>query len=83
MRVRVVDQLHVSAVSSDTMPKGTEFEVSEPLAKELEAKGLVVRVETAESTEPAPAPTGEKAELAPANKAEKPPLNKASGRKRG
>lgn len=84
MKVRVLDQLHVSSVSADTMPKGTVFAVSAPLGKELVAKGLVEVVEA--EAEPAPAPAEDqasrKAEPAPANKAEQPPPNKAAGSKK-
>lgn len=88
MKMKVVDQLHISSVGPEVMGKGKEFEVSAAVGKELEKKGHAVRVDQDEddqhenSQEPAQA---EKAEEAPANKAEPAPANKAEhqdGRRR-
>ncbi|MGE0653085.1 MAG: hypothetical protein AB7P12_15250 [Alphaproteobacteria bacterium] len=85
MKMKAVDQLHISALGADTMPAGTEFEVSASLAADLEKKGLAVRVTEEASDQMSDEPKPEagkteaaKAEEAPANKAEQPPANKAT-----
>lgn len=84
MKMRVVDQLHLSSLGPETMGKGAEFEVSDAMGEDLLKKGVATRVD-GEAAEAA-AESGEKAEAAPDNKAEKPPANKAeksARRKRG
>jgi len=44
MKMKVVDQLHLSALGPHTMGKNTEFEVSDDQAADLEKRGLAVRV---------------------------------------
>lgn len=77
MKMKVVDQLHVSSVSPHAMGKGQEFEVSDAIGTDLEKRGLATRVEGEEAIVAA------KAEEAPPNKAERAaPANKAiTGRK--
>lgn len=65
MKMRVVDQLHVSSVGPNTMAKGAEFEISDDLGRSLAERGLAAPVGAAEKAEPAPS---NKAEPAPANK---------------
>lgn len=65
MKMKVVDQLHLSSISPHTMGKGHEFEVSDEMAADLEKRGLATRAE------------GAKAESAPKNKADPQPLNKS------
>lgn len=72
MKMKVVDQLHLSALGPATMAKGAEFEVSDPLGKDLEQKGLATRVEPAKTATDSAA----KSEPAPANKKEPAPVNK-------
>lgn len=78
MKMKVVDQLHLSAVSRDTMPAGHEFEVSDDLGGQLAAKGLAVPInEMAGESQKSEPPPQNKAEPAPDNKAQK-----GRGRKR-
>lgn len=35
MKLKATDQIHISAVSSDTLKPGTEFEVSDAMGEEL------------------------------------------------
>lgn len=66
IRMKALDQLHISSVKADTLIPGEEFEVTTARADELEAAGLAKRV-------------GTKAEkAAPENKMEAAPVNKAS-----
>lgn len=65
MKMKALDTLHISAVSQHNIQPGETFEVSEPDAKDLEARGLAKPV------------VGMKAEPAPSNKAEPAPANKA------
>lgn len=67
--MKAADTLHISAVKADNILPGEEFEVSAPVADDLEARGLAVRVKA-------------KAEQVPANKAHKAaPANKAAASK--
>lgn len=74
MKMKAKDQLHLSALGPNTMAAGTEFDVSDALAEELEKKGLATRVDAPAEAE------AEKAEATPANKAEPTPANKAESR---
>lgn len=65
MKMKVVDQLHLSALGPNTMGAGEIFECSDALAADLEKRGLAV-----------PAEPRAKKEKAPKNKAEQPPKNK-------
>ena len=67
MKMKVVDQLHISQLGPNTMGKGTIFECSDALAADLEKRGLAVPVDK-------PAPV--KKEKAPKNKSETAPKNK-------
>jgi hypothetical protein len=69
VELEVIDQLHISSVSADTMPAGTRFTVSADAAKGLIDRGLARRA------------GGGKAAKAPANKAAQPPRNKAGDNK--
>jgi hypothetical protein len=69
VELEVVDQLHISAVSADTMPAGTRFSVSADTAKGLIERGLARKVGRG------------KAAAAPANKAARAPTNKGGGRR--
>jgi hypothetical protein len=40
VELEVIDQLHISSVSADTMPAGTRFTVSADAAKDLIDRGL-------------------------------------------
>ena len=71
-RMKVVDQLHISSVGPGVMGKGTEFEVSDPIAADLQRRGLAVTVDE-EKARPAP---DNKMQPAPANKSAKPPRPK-------
>jgi hypothetical protein len=71
-RMKVVDQLHLSAIGPNTMGKGTEFEVSDPVAADLERRGLAVRI----GDEKQKAPPANKMQAAPQNKSQKPPQAK-------
>jgi hypothetical protein len=48
MKMKVVDQLSMSSIRADTMPKGFVFECSAAMAKELEQKGLATRADAPE-----------------------------------
>lgn len=67
MRLKVLQQMHVSAVKADTLRPHEEFEINDAAGDELlkHHPQIVMRVE------------GAKAESAPLNKMEPPPLNKA------
>jgi hypothetical protein len=72
VKMTTIDQLFISAVSSETMAPGAEFDVSEAEADRLEKAGLAKRA------------GGAKAEkAAPANKMEAAPANKAKARQKG
>lgn len=73
MKLKAIDQLHVSSVKPDSLRPGEEFEVSDAAGKELLKTGKVARVETVDAA-------AAKSEPAPENKAEKPPANKAGAR---
>ena len=73
MKLRVIDQLHVSSVGPHTMGKGTEFDVSDATGADLLKRQPPVVERVAERTAAAPA----KAEAAPQNKVERKPKNKA------
>lgn len=64
MKLKALDQVHVSSVSANTIPAGTVFDCSDALADDL-----LKRLPT----------MFERAEPAPKNKAERPTQNKASG----
>lgn len=70
MKLRALDQIHVSSVKPDSLRKGEEFEVSDAagadLLKKHPAKFEQVAGDAAQKAEPAPR---NKAESAPANKA--------------
>lgn len=44
MKVKAKDQLHVSSVRAETFRAGDEFDVSDPVARDLIKRGLVARV---------------------------------------
>lgn len=82
VKMRVVDQLHVSSVGPNTMAKGTEFEVSAATAKDLEKRGVATRVGGDDGEEEAqPAAQAEKAAPEPLNKMAAAPANKDTRRK--
>ena len=69
MKLRTTDQIHISAVSPDTLRPHTEFDVSDAFGKDLLAQhpSRLVAVKT---------------ERAPKNKAEAPPANKSTTRRK-
>jgi hypothetical protein len=64
MKVRALDQLHISRVQADTIFAGAEFDLPDDEAKKLSDRGLVEIVGGAKA---APAPNNKMAK-APANK---------------
>jgi hypothetical protein len=78
VELEVIDQLHISSVSADTMPAGTRFTVSTDAAKGLIDRGLA-REPGGAKAKRAPA---NKAAPASANKAAPNPVNKGPGRRR-
>lgn len=72
MRLKTLDQLHVSSVRADSLRPNEEFDVSDSTGEELLKRhpNTLRRVDSGSS---------EKAEQAPANKSEAPPANKAVG----
>lgn len=79
MKLKALDQVHISSVKADSLQPGEEFEVSAATGKELLAKrpGTVEQVADEDSGVP-----DEKAEPAPENKAvSAAPANKAAARK--
>ena len=86
MRLKAIDQVHISAAKSESLRPGEEFDVSDDLGKELLEKhpGLFVLVaeqkqsedEMSDQNTPVSAPK-EKSAPAPQNKAEAAPANKS------
>lgn len=73
MKLRALDQVHISSVQADSLRPGQEFEVSDDLGAKM-LKSLPGRLEQVEG-----APPAEKADPAPENKAEHAaPANKAA-----
>lgn len=73
MKLRALDQVHISSVQADSLRPGQEFEVSDDLGAKM-LKSLPGRLEQVEV-----APPAEKADPAPENKAEPAaPANKAA-----
>lgn len=66
VRMKAIDQLHVSSVKADTLLPNEEFEVSSSMADDLEARGLAKRV--AEKKAEKAAPANKDAGAAPVNK---------------
>lgn len=66
MKLKALDQLHISSVQPDSLRPGQEFEVSDAVGADL-MKAHPTKVQQ----------VGEKAEEAPQNKAEQDPENKA------
>lgn len=66
VRMKALDQLHISSVQADTLAPGEEFEVSSSRADELEAAGLAERVGSKKAD---PAPANKARAAAPKNKA--------------
>jgi len=69
MKIKLTDQLHVSEVSSDTLPAGTEITVSDATGNSLVDRGLATKV-------------GAKAAATPRNKAAPASRNKIVGARR-
>lgn len=67
MKVKALDQLHVSSVKAETIRPDEEFELGDAEAKSLAERGLVKIIGA-----------GAKAAAAPENKMEKAPENKAA-----
>jgi hypothetical protein len=74
VKMKAVDQVHISSVKADSLQPGEQFEVTEATAKDLEDRGLAKRVGGAKAE---PAPTN-KAEPAPTNKAAPAPISRAT-----
>lgn len=70
MRLKALDQIHLSSVRADSLRAGEEFDVSDALGDELMVKhpSRFERVHT----------SAEKAAPAPLNKADSPPANKST-----
>jgi hypothetical protein len=47
MKVKLTDQLHISEVSPDTLPGGSEINVSDSTAKSLIDRGLATKMGSA------------------------------------
>lgn len=73
MKLKALDQIHVSSVKADSLRPGEEFEVNDVQGAEL-LKAHPNRFEQI---------GGAKAEPKPANKAEPAPANKADNRRSG
>jgi hypothetical protein len=71
MKIKLIDQLHISEVSSDTLPGGSVVDVSDSTGADLVKRGLATKV------------GGAKAASAPRNKAAPVSRNKASATGRG
>lgn len=77
MKLKALDQIHISSVQADTIAPGTEFAVSAVLGREL-LKKHPDRVELVSDEEPEPETQEEAKMEAPLeNKAEPPLSNKA------
>jgi hypothetical protein len=81
MKLKAIDQVHVSAVQSDSIRPGQEFVVSDSLGKDLlkALPGMLVKTgndQPAQEPMSGPAPIAARAERAPRNKAEPRPRNK-------
>jgi hypothetical protein len=74
MKLKAIDQLHISAVKPDSLRPGEAFEVSDAAGQALlkAHPGKVQRLDV-----DGPQNVGQKAERQPDNKAEKAPPNKA------
>lgn len=70
MKVKTIDQLHITSVGPDTIPGGTTIKVSDSEGAELVKRGLVTEVagKSAGGAKQAQAPKNKKA-AAPRNKA--------------
>lgn len=71
MKLKALDQVHVSAVKNDSLRPGEVFEVSDEVGKELLKRKPALVVEIASES-------AAKAEPALANKKALPPANKAA-----
>lgn len=82
MRLRTHDQIHVSAVKSQSLRPGEEFDISDAAGAELlkAHPGVFEEIAAAEKAEPAPP---NKAEPAPDNKAAPAPISRSSMSRRG
>jgi hypothetical protein len=68
MRLKALDQIHISTVQSDTIRPGQEFEVSDALGSELLKKHpKVFRRVSARAERPAAAESAPQSEAAPAS----------------
>lgn len=84
MKLRALDQLHISSVKSDTLRPGEEFEMSDAAGEDLVNKhpDKVKRIDDSQCESADEAVPILKSEAAPKNKAEVAPANKADQRKR-
>jgi len=64
MKLKAIDTLHISAVRSDSIRPGDEFEVEDGAGRSLVTRGLAITA-------------GEKAAVPPKNKADRKLANKA------
>lgn len=78
MKIKLIDQLHISEVSPDTLPGGTVIDVSDSTGADLVKRGLATKVGGAKA---AAAPKN-KAAAAPKNKAAAAPRIKSGGQRR-
>lgn len=44
MKLKAKDQLHISSVRADSLRPGEEFEVSDPIGRDLVKRGLATKV---------------------------------------
>jgi hypothetical protein len=88
MKLKTLDQIHISSVKADSLMPGEKFSVSASLGKELMKKhpGKFIDLDAEKAADDQPAAEeqeqdvtdkSEKAETAPKNKAEDAPANKA------
>lgn len=90
MKLKALDQIHISSVKADSLKPGDEFSVSAALGDELlkkhpgkfvnldaEAKSTEGEQDTKENDVTEKSENAAKAEAAPQNKAEDAPANKA------
>jgi len=82
MKLKALDQIHVSSVQADSLRKGQEFRVSDALGAELLKRHPTTFEQLADDEADADAYAGEKAAPEPLNKAEPAPPNKAASRPR-
>lgn len=94
MKLKALDQVHISSVQADSLRAGQEFYVSEATGKDLLERHPTKFEKISDDDAPAAAPIApialrkaeqpaqNKAEAKPANKAERKPSNKRAAKKK-